>query len=177
MPVLIIFGGLPAAGKTTIARELARQIGAMHLRIDSIEQALRDSGAVPEPLNDAGYRIGYAIAEDNLRIGRTVVADSVNPLACTRDAWVEVATRARVNAVEIEVKCSDLDQHRRRVETRSSDISGLRLPTWEEVLAREYQPWNREHLVIDTADRTADKSVRVIRELLGSRESLSLPAK
>jgi predicted kinase len=175
--VLIIFGGLPATGKTMIARELARQIGAMHLRIDSIEQALRDSGAVPEPLNDVGYRIGYAIAEDNLRIGRTVVADSVNPLACTRDAWVEVAKRARVNALEIEVRCSDLNQHRRRVETRSSDISALRLPTWEEVLSREYQPWNREHLVIDTADCTVDKSVRVIRELLGIPESLSLPTK
>jgi predicted kinase len=175
--VLIIFGGLPATGKTTIARELARQIGAMHLRIDSIEQALRDSGVVPEPLNDVGYRIGYAIAEDNLCIGRTVVADSVNPLACTRDAWVEVAKRACVNAIEIEVKCSDLNQHRRRAQTRSSDISGLRLPTWEEVLSREYQPWNREHLVIDTADCTVDKSVRVIRELLGNRESLSLPAK
>jgi predicted kinase len=95
--VLIIFGGLPAAGKSTVARELARQIGAMHLRIDLIEQALRDSGAVPEPPNDVGYRIGYAIAEDNLRIGRTVVADSVNPLACTRDAWVEVAKRARAS--------------------------------------------------------------------------------
>jgi predicted kinase len=175
--VLIIFGGLPATGKTMIARELARQIGAMHLRIDSIEQALRDSGAVPEPLNDVGYRIGYAIAEDNLRIGRTVVADSVNPLACTRDAWVEVANRARVNAFEIEVQCSDLNQHRRRVETRSSDIPALRLPTWEEVLSREYQPWNREHLVIDTADCTVDKSVRVIRELLGIPESLSLPTK
>lgn len=175
--MLIIFGGLPATGKTMIARELARQIGAMHLRIDSIEQALRDSGAVPEPLNDVGYRIGYAIAEDNLRIGRTVVADSVNPLACTRDAWVEVANRARVNAFEIEVQCSDLNQHRRRVETRSSDIPALRLPTWEEVLSREYQPWNREHLVIDTADCTVDKSVRVIRELLGIPESLSLPTK
>ena len=160
-----------------IARELARQIGAMHLRIDSIEQALRNSGAVTEPLNDVGYCIGYAVAEDNLRIGRTVVADSVNPLACTRDSWVEVAKIARVNAVEIEVKCSDLNQHRRRVEARASDISGFRLPTWEEVLSREYQPWNREHLVIDTADCTPDKSVRVIRELLGNRESLSLPAK
>lgn len=160
-----------------IARELARQIGAMHVRIDAIEQALRDSGAVPEPLNDVGYRIGYAIAEDNLRIGRTVVADSVNPLACTRDAWVEVAKRGRVNAVEIEVQCSDLNQHRRRVETRSSDISGFRLPTWDEVLSREYQPWNREHLVIDTADCAVEKSVRVIRELLGNRESLSLPTK
>jgi predicted kinase len=42
--MLIILGGLPATGKTTIARELARQLGAAHVRIDSIEQAIWDSG-------------------------------------------------------------------------------------------------------------------------------------
>ena len=42
--MLIILGGLPGTGKTTIARELARQLGAEHLRIDSIEQAIRESG-------------------------------------------------------------------------------------------------------------------------------------
>jgi predicted kinase len=87
--VLIIFGGLPGAGKTTIARELARQIGAMHLRIDSIEQAIRSSVRGLPSLDEAGYRVAYAIAEDNLRIGRTVVADSVNPLSITRDAWLK----------------------------------------------------------------------------------------
>ena len=91
--MLIIFGGLPAVGKTAIARELARLIGAVHLRVDPIEQAMRASGVVNQPLNDAGYRVAYAVAEDNLRIGRTVIADSVNPLPLTRDAWVEVANR------------------------------------------------------------------------------------
>jgi predicted kinase len=175
VPILIIFGGLPAAGKTMIARELARQIGAMCLRIDSIEQAIRDSGAVIQPLNDAGYRVGYAIAEDNLRLGRTVIADSVNPLSLTRDAWVEVAKRAGVSALEIEVKCSDQKEHQRRVETRTTDISGLRLPSWDEVVSREYHRWDREHVVIDTATCSIDKSVRMIRELLPNRESLSRP--
>jgi len=173
--MLIIFGGLPATGKTMIARELARQIGAVYLRIDSIEQAMRDSGAVTQPLNDAGYRVGYALAEDNLRLGRTVVADSVNPLSLTRDAWVEAAKRAGVSALEIEVKCSDPSEHRRRVEARTTDISGLRLPSWDEVVSREYHPWNHEHLVIDTADCTVDKSVSMIRGILRNRESLSPP--
>lgn len=164
--MLIIFGGLPGVGKTLIACELARQIGAVYLRIDSIEQALRNFGSLGHPLNDAGYRAGYAIAEDNLRIGRTVVADSVNPISITRDAWVEVAKRARVRAIEIEVQCADATEHRRRVETRTSDIPGLRLPSWEEVISREYHAWDRQPIVINTATNTVEQNVSKIREML-----------
>jgi predicted kinase len=151
--MLIILGGLPGVGKTTIAQKLALQIGAIHLRIDSIEQAIRACAPVPTPLNDTGYRVAYAVAEDNLRIGRVVVADSVNPLPITRDAWLEVAHRARVRAIEIEVTCSDSDEHCRRVEGRAPDICGLTRPTWQEVASREYHPWNRAHTVIDTASK------------------------
>jgi len=31
-----------------------------------------------------GYEVAYAIAEDNLRLGRTVIADSVYPAEGTR---------------------------------------------------------------------------------------------
>jgi predicted kinase len=167
--MLIIFGGLPGVGKTAIAGHLARLIGAVYLRIDSIEQAIRASDVVSQPLNDAGYRVAYAVAEDNLRNGRTVIADSVNPLQVTREAWVGVANRVQVRAVEIEITCSDVHEHRRRVETRIADISGLELPTWEEVAGREYHPWDREHLVIDTAGRTVEQNVEAIRELLSER--------
>ncbi len=162
--MLIIFSGLPGAGKTTIARELAHQLGAVYLRVDSIEQALRDSGALRQPLDGAGYRVGYAIAEDNLRLGRSVIADSVNPLELTRAAWLEVANRAQSRALEVEVQCTDGTEHRRRVETRTTDIPGLLLPAWDEVAAREYHCWNRQHLVIDTAILTVEQSVNLIRE-------------
>ena len=164
--MLVIFSGLPGVGKTAMARELAGQIGAVYLRIDSIEQAIRDSATGDQSLDDVGYRVAYALAEDNLRIGRTVIADSVNPLRLTRDAWVSVAKRAGVRAVEIEVTCSVPEEHRRRVEARSANLPDMKMPTWADVVAREYHAWDREHLVIDSANRAIGDNVRLIRAML-----------
>jgi predicted kinase len=163
LTMLIILGGLPGTGKTTIARELARQLGAVHVRIDSIEEAILDSGVLSSQINDAGYRVGYAVAADNLRIGRTVIADSVNPIPLSRDAWVEVASRAQVSAVEIEIICSDTKEHQHRVETRISDIARSRSLSWQEVISRDYRPWRGEHIVIDTASRTVEQVVTILR--------------
>ena len=113
-------------------------------------------------MDDAGYRVGYGVAEDNLHLGRIVIADAVNPWPVTRDAWIDVASRAGVRAVEIELVCSDLDEHRRRVEERAADVPGLDLPSWAAVLSRDYRPWSREHLVIDTAGRTCVQCVSQI---------------
>jgi len=163
--MLLIFSGLPGVGKTAIARGLARQLCALHLRIDSIEQAIRDY-APGQDLRDVGYRVAYAVAEDNLQIGHTVVADSVNPIQLTRDSWLAVAKRVSVGAVEIEIMCSDLEEHRRRVETRLADVPGLRLPSWSDVMAREYHRWQRDHLAIDTAGRSIEQNVKALCDLL-----------
>ncbi len=164
--MLYIFSGLPGTGKTALSRQLAREQQAVHLRIDTIEQALREAGgfvAGPE-----GYVIAYGIAEDNLRLGLRVVADSVNPVQITRAAWRNVATRANVPFVEIEVVCSDQAEHRERAETRSSDIAGLKPPTWDEIVNRTYEPWDADHLVIDTAGQTLKQSVAALERALAS---------
>jgi predicted kinase len=152
--LLIVFSGLPGTGKTSIARDLAARIDAVYLRIDTIEQAIRDSPGVNQAINEEGYRVAYALAEDNLRLGRTVISDSVNPIQESRDAWIKVGRLTNSSILEVEIICTDPDSHRQRVETREPNIPGLRPPTWQDVLAREYHPWNRDHIIIDTAHKT-----------------------
>jgi predicted kinase len=157
--MLVVVSGLPGVGKTTIARALARATGAVHLRIDSIEQALRNAG---NKVEGEGYAVAYAVAEDNLRLGRIVIADCVNPWPLTRGEWRAVADRAGVVAVDVEIVCLDAAEHRRRVESRQPDIAGHRLPAWPDVLSRDYKPWTGDRLVVDTTDLDVDESVRKI---------------
>src|SRR5688500_9722764 len=116
--MLISFGGRSGPGKTTIAREVARDLNAGYLRIASLQHAMRQAGW---QVAGEGCRVAYALAEDNRRLGRIVVAVCVNPWPLTRVEWREAAERAGVTALEVEVVCSDPQEHRRRVETRQAD--------------------------------------------------------
>jgi predicted kinase len=164
MPTLVAFSGLPGTGKTTIARALAARLGAMHLRIDSIEAALKLSVLAIHPAEDAGYRAALAVARDNLALGHDVIGDAVNPVAFTRAWWAEVAEAAGARLVNVEIVCSDPAEHRRRVEARRSDLPGLSVPDWAAVAARVYEPWATPPLVIDTARTTVAVAAARIAE-------------
>ncbi|MDO9345812.1 AAA family ATPase [Pseudomonas pergaminensis] len=166
--MLIVFSGLPGTGKTTIARELARQTGAVYLRIDMIEQAIRKAGVLAGDVGASGYGVANALALSNLQVGHTVVADCVNPVRESREAWKAVAAAAKVVLLDILVTCSDQEEHQRRVETRTGDIPGLIPPTWQSVLAHEYEAWESVPLEIDTALMTPEQAVTVVSRLARS---------
>jgi predicted kinase len=166
-PVLIAMSGLPGTGKTTIARGISARLGAVLLRIDSIETALARSTLRIRPAEDAGYEAAYAVAADNLRHGLSVVADCVNDIALTRDAWADVARHASAILLNVEVICSDPAEHRRRVETRLADLPGQVLPDWHAVMSRGFESWDMSRLVLDTATSSvADAVERLVAEIL-----------
>jgi predicted kinase len=162
--MLIAFGGLPGTGKTSIARLVAQRLGAAYLRIDVIELAFWQAlGRPDDDIGDGGYRIAYALAESNLRLGAVVVADSVNPIETTRAAWRGVAAAAGAPCLQVEIVCSDAAEHRRRVETRVLDIDHTP-PTWQEVVDRAYEPWTGVRLRLDTATLSAEAAAAQVCE-------------
>ena len=153
-PILFILSGLPASGKSTLSKLIAQEYNAFYLKIDTIEQGLRD--LCNFDVQGEGYRLSYKIAADNLQLGHNVVADSCNPIMLTRKEWENVATQNNSRFVNIEVICSDKEEHRKRVETRKNDIQGLKLPTWEDVENRKYHSWKSEKITIDTANKSIE---------------------
>lgn len=142
--MLIVFVGKPGTGKTTLARLLAGELHAAHLRVDAIEAAIVRSSLGTQPVGPVGYHVAHEVAAACLAVGTPVVVDAVSPVAEARHGWSVVAAAAGVPLRVFEVNVSDPVEHRRRVQQRSSDLDGLTVPTWEQVLAREYQPWD-EH--------------------------------
>lgn len=165
--MLFIFSGLPGTGKTTLSQALAQHRQAVHLRIDTIEQQLRVSGI--RDIGPMGYAIAYVIAKDNLSLGLNVVADSVNPIAISRLAWQQAAAQAGADFINIEVICSDVTEHQHRIESRGSHIPKLRLPTWQDVLEREYESWDEcsDRIALDTAGRSEAQSIIELFQQLG----------
>ncbi|HAS45487.1 MAG TPA: kinase [Microscillaceae bacterium] len=161
-PILFIMSGLPASGKSTLSKLIAQRFQAVYLRIDTVEQGLRDLCNLK--VEGEGYRLSYRIAQDNLQLGLNVVADSCNSIALTRNEWEAVAKVNDSFFINIEVICSSKNEHKTRAETRKSEITHLKLPTWNDIEKREYHPWDRERIIVDTANKSVLES---INELVG----------
>lgn len=130
---------------------------AAYLRIDTIEQGIRDLCSAD--IEYEGYQLTHRIVADNLKLGINVVADSCNPFELTRNDWENVALENDARFINVEVICSDKNEHKKRVETRASEIKGLQLPTWDDIQKREYHAWKKERIVIDTANKGVQECV------------------
>jgi predicted kinase len=150
--VLVVVGGVPGTGKSTVAEHAARIVHGAVIAKDVVEATLWRSGIGRDQRSGfAGYEVLSSLAEAQLRVGGSAVLDSVAAYDRLRDGWRELAERNGARFVGVECVCSDERVHRARVDGRERGIPGWYELTWadvEEVRSR-YEPWRAEHLVLD----------------------------
>lgn len=155
-PIIFALSGLPASGKSTLSKVVAKKYNAIYLRVDTIEQGLKDLFNIT--VQAEGYNLAFKIAIDNLKLGLNIIADSCNPIDITRKEWEKIAQSNNSDIINIEVICSDKKEHKKRSELRLSEIENLKSPSWEDIISREYHKWEQEIIVIDTAHKTVEES-------------------
>ena len=151
-PILIILAGLPGTGKTTLARRLSKALALVYLRVDCVEAPFVAQNPKAGSTGE-GYRALINLARENLKLGHGVIMDTVNPLHISRTMFKELSEEVTAETFQFELKLKDRLLHKKRVEERTSDISNFRVPTWQDVLNREYEDW----------DESKDGPVTVIR--------------
>ena len=171
---LVLVGGLPGTGKSTVAERLAGELGAMVLSSDRVRKEL--AGLRPEEPAGGDYQAGlytpamtervYAelLARTGSLMGRgeSVVLDASWTADTQRERALELAERCHSDLVAI--RCSvppEVAAERIRTRTGSSSDADQRIA---EAMAQDADPWPDAHeLPTDgPEEETAERAVALV---------------
>ncbi|HVL07399.1 MAG TPA: AAA family ATPase [Acidimicrobiales bacterium] len=169
---LILVGGHPGTGKSTVARGIAAPLDALVLRSDEVRKSLAGLDPLtpaPAPveeelyrpaMTDATYTELLAQARTGLELGRTVVLDATWRDRRWRDAAAGVAAAATADLVEL--RCAApldlaLERIRRRSGRDASDAT--------EVVARAMWAGGEPWITAAEIDTSSDGSAAVANAL------------
>ena len=175
--VLVVMAGLPGSGKSAVAEDLGRALGCAVLSVDPVEAAMWRSGVSrSEPTGVAAYVVVETLAAEQLSLDHDVIVDAVNAVEPARDQWCQLAERTGSVLRFIEVRCSDLTEHRRRLAARRRGIVGFPEPSWESVEQQRagFQHWAHERLVLDSL-ASRQENLQAAIDYLAAELSRKLP--
>jgi predicted kinase len=167
---LVVVGGVPGTGKSTIASHAAGLLGATLLSKDVLEAALWRSG-IDRTVGSgwAAYEQLGSIAETQLRLGHSVILDAVATNERIRGGWRELAAGYGARFLAVECVCSDEHVHRSRIAGRVRRIAGWPELTWADVVdvRSRYEPWSDGTRLILDAVRPLPENLAAIAAYLG----------
>ena len=173
---LILVMGVAGSGKTTLAREIVRHIGAVYLDNNHIVDAFSPharNGLAYQKLRPRFYAALYTIVEENLKLGNSVLLD-VPHIKEVQDArWRRfirsLAARTKAKLVVIRCFCSEKTLQA-RLRSRSEKRDRWKLAHWKEFVTE--QPIQVSllfpHLDVDTQKNSAANVRAATRYILKS---------
>ncbi len=187
-PALIMVGGLPGTGKSTLAREIARAANLVMIRSDVIRKELFRAPGDAETSNepDRGiytsshtaktYAACLGRARSHLERGERVIVDASFTRADTRTPFVELARELRV-AIEFFVCELPREIAHKRIEARVGDASDADASIHDHLAQAWDQPPAALATPVSTDQSVAESSRRALERLeeLGLWEPLQNP--
>jgi predicted kinase len=170
---LILVAGLPGAGKTTLAKEFARQTEGLHFDIDEVKREVVPKDAVTEGIDPPELRFQYyseaiqklpdLFSESS---SQTVVIDETFHLKDFRELWDDVARELNIRVHWIEVVCEEecLKERLSVGKDRQNHVLGDKAYPMYCLFKEAFEPMDGSCAVVDTTQDIAHQVQRIIKE-------------
>ncbi|MBW2117408.1 MAG: ATP-binding protein [Deltaproteobacteria bacterium] len=177
---LILLAGLPGTGKTTVAKEFARQTQALHFDIDEVKRVVVPADEVTEDIDPPEYRFKY-YAETIRRLpelfaktsAQTVILDETFHLRNFRDFWNESARALNIRVHWIEVVCDEeIVKERLSIgKNRGNHILGNKAIPMYLLFKEAFEPMKAPYEVVDTSKDVIPQIQRIIeKQAIGEKQ-------
>ena len=172
-PQLIVMSGLPGSGKSAISERLAQRLKLPVFSVDPIESAILQAGIQRSFATGlAAYLVAEALADEQLRLGNSVIVDAVNAEEEGKDIWRRLAAKHQLVPTILLAIVNDPAVHKQRIDSRIRRLPGIPEVTWEMVEARQktFTDWKEPALTLDSAQdltTNVEKALRYIEKVAG----------
>jgi predicted kinase len=169
-PHLIVLSGLPGSGKSTIAELLAKRLRLPLFSVDPIESAIVKAGIAKSfETGLAAYLVAATLADEQLKLGSSVIIDAVNAEEEGKDVWRGLAKKHGVELIVLLVALES-SLHKQRLESRVRNLHGFSEVAWDNVEARRkaFTPWKEPVLELD-ASRDVEMNAEIAVRYIGTR--------
>ncbi|MEE8401135.1 MAG: AAA family ATPase [Candidatus Hydrothermarchaeaceae archaeon] len=157
--MLVLVCGLPASGKSTLSKKIAKKLKTPVLSTDAIRKHLFENPTYTSDEKDFVYKSMFLVAEYLLKADRNVVLDGTFYKRCLRGRAYDITKITGMGMAVVECRSNDRSI-RRRMGRRAVGKDGLSDADYEvyKKIKKDFEPIKRDHLVLDT-DRPKQKNL------------------